>query len=110
MFPRATVLIVGVVVQKHYLPECCDPYGDESVECVAEGNRLNQICGLLITICFMCNVQWCIEQPGSSLFLSYSAVESDLARAKSVSAVAAFESVWARVAESHTFSLVHSAA
>ena len=45
-----------------------NPYGDESVECVAEGNRLNQICGLLITICFMCNVQWCIEQPGSSLF------------------------------------------
>ena len=36
------------------------------------------------------------------LVLSYSAVESDLARAKSVSAVAAFESVWARVAESHT--------
>ena len=35
------------------------------------------------------------------LVLSYSAVESDLARAKSVSAVAAFESVWARIAESH---------
>ena len=37
-----------------------NPYGNKDIDCVAEGNRLNKRCGLIVTICFLCNVQLCV--------------------------------------------------
>ena len=45
-----------------------DPDGDVNLPTVKEGNHLNKVVALLVTIAGLAGVSWVIEQPGSSLF------------------------------------------
>ena len=45
-----------------------DPDGDVNLATVREGNHLNKVVALLVTIAGLAGISWVIEQPGSSLF------------------------------------------
>ena len=45
-----------------------DPDGDLSLPTVREGNHLNKVVALLVTIAGLAGISWVIEQPSSSLF------------------------------------------